>query len=105
MILQDGILGVGGRLSIIQASKHPAILAKNHQVSELILSEVHKEVGHSVIHVLSKLPLKYSILDLILVCFLQWMIAIHANKTCFWAILECNVRDREKDGDREIRVL
>ncbi|KAK0135318.1 hypothetical protein N1851_028839 [Merluccius polli] len=62
-VLQDGIIRVGGRLSraaIPEESKHPAILAKDLRVSELILQEVHKKVGHSGRnHVLSKLRLKY----------------------------------------------
>ena len=62
-VLQDGILRVGDRLNraaMPEESKHPAILAKDLWVSELILQEVHKEGGHSGRnHVLSKLRLKY----------------------------------------------
>lgn len=62
-ILEDEVLRVGGRLNraaMPEESKHPAILAKDLQVSELILQEVHEEVGHSGCnHVLSKLCLKY----------------------------------------------
>lgn len=62
-VLQDGILRVGGRLhraAMPEESKHPAILANDLRVSEFIIQEVHKEVGHSRRnHILSKLHLKY----------------------------------------------
>ena len=62
-ILQDGILKVGGRFSRTAMPKEfklPAILAKDLRVSELILQEIHKKVGHGECnYVLSKLRKKY----------------------------------------------
>ncbi|KAL3981342.1 small subunit ribosomal protein S12 [Sarotherodon galilaeus] len=62
-ILKDGILRVGGRLSrsaLPEEFKHPVILDKSLRVSELILQEIHKEVGHSGRnHVLSKLRQRF----------------------------------------------
>ena len=47
----DGdLLRVGGRLSravMPMEAKHPAILPKNANVSQLIISHAHQEVGHS----------------------------------------------------------
>lgn len=63
LIIQDGILRVGGRLSrsaVPEESKHPAILAKDSKVSKLILQEIHQILGHSGHnHILSKLSQKY----------------------------------------------
>lgn len=63
LIIQDGILRVGGRLSrsaMPEESKHPAILAKGSKVSKLILQEIHQILGHSGHnHILSKLSQKY----------------------------------------------
>lgn len=43
-----------------EESKHSAILAKDSKVSELILQEIHQNLGHSGRnHILSKLRLKY----------------------------------------------
>lgn len=54
---------VGGRLSrsaLPEEFKHPVILDKSSRVSELILQEIHKEVGHSGRnHVLSKLRQRF----------------------------------------------
>ncbi|KAK2903738.1 hypothetical protein Q8A73_010395 [Channa argus] len=62
-VLQDGILRVGGRLSraaMPEESKHPAILAKNHRVSQLILQDIHERIGHGGRnHVLSTLRQRY----------------------------------------------
>lgn len=62
-VLQDKILRVGGRLSrssMPEEAKHPAILAKDHPVSHLILRSIHADVGHSGRnHMLSKLREKY----------------------------------------------
>ncbi|MGH0117086.1 UNVERIFIED_CONTAM: hypothetical protein FKN15_030931 [Acipenser sinensis] len=62
-VLQDGVLRVGGRLSraaMPEESKHPAILSKDLHVAELILREIHQDVGHSGRnHMLSKLRLNY----------------------------------------------
>lgn len=62
-VLQDKILRVGGRLSrssMPEESKHPAILAKDHPVSHLILRSIHSDVGHSGRnHMLSELREKY----------------------------------------------
>lgn len=67
LVLQDGTQRVGGRLNCAampEESKDPAISAKDLRVSELILQEVHKEVDHSGCnHVVSKLRLKYWILN------------------------------------------
>ena len=58
-VLQDQILSVGVRLSksaMPEESKHPAILAKGHHVSNLILRSIHVELGHSGRnHMLSRL--------------------------------------------------
>ncbi|XP_041954033.1 uncharacterized protein LOC121713480 isoform X2 [Alosa sapidissima] len=48
-VLDNGILRVGGRLrrtAMPEERKHPAILAKNHHVSTLILRHVHAQTGH-----------------------------------------------------------
>lgn len=61
--LDNGILRVGGRLSraaMPEESKHPIILTKDLQISDLILRQVHKEVGHGGrTHMLAKLHQKY----------------------------------------------
>ena len=47
--LQDGVLRVGGRLhqaALPEHTKHPAILAKGHHVTTLIIRNAHKEIGH-----------------------------------------------------------
>ncbi|KAG1936405.1 hypothetical protein F2P79_018737 [Pimephales promelas] len=49
-ILEDGVLRVGGRLSraaMPEEAKHPAILAKDLHISNIILQHIHQEVGHS----------------------------------------------------------
>ena len=62
-ILQEGILRVGGRLcraAMPEEAKHPAILSKDLHVAELILRDIHQNLGHSGRnHVLSKLRQKY----------------------------------------------
>ncbi|MBN3311325.1 ZN675 protein, partial [Amia calva] len=62
-ILQDGVLRVGGRLSraaMPEESKHPAILSKDFHVTELILREIHQDVGHNGHnHMLFKLRQNY----------------------------------------------
>ena len=48
-VLDDGNLRVGGRLrrtSVREESKHPAILAKNHHVSTVILRYIHEGRNH-----------------------------------------------------------
>lgn len=48
-VLDNVILRIGGRLSktsMPEERKHPAILAKNHHVSILILSYIHVQTGH-----------------------------------------------------------
>ncbi|KAK0138795.1 hypothetical protein N1851_024657 [Merluccius polli] len=48
-VLDNGILRVGGRLrrtAMPEERKHPAILAKDHHVSTLILRHVHIQTGH-----------------------------------------------------------
>ncbi len=43
------MLKVGGRLSkaaMPEETKHPAILAKDLHISDLILQHIHREVGH-----------------------------------------------------------
>ncbi|KAL7880597.1 hypothetical protein SRHO_G00028510 [Serrasalmus rhombeus] len=47
--LQDGVLRVGGRLhhaALPEHTRHPAILAKNHHVTTLIIRNAHEEIGH-----------------------------------------------------------
>lgn len=47
--LQDGVLRVGGRLhqaALPEHTRHPAILAKNHHVTTLIIRNAHEETGH-----------------------------------------------------------
>lgn len=49
-VLQDGVLRVGGRLSRLAMpaqAKHPAILSKNHHVTQLIIRQIHKDTGYS----------------------------------------------------------
>lgn len=49
-ILKCDIIRVGGRLDnalISEHSKHPIILAKDLHISNLILRQIHEEVGHS----------------------------------------------------------
>lgn len=61
--LQDGVLRVGGRLirsSMPMEEKHPMILAKDLHISELLLRQVHQQVGHGGRnHMLSKLRERY----------------------------------------------
>ncbi|XP_076853974.1 uncharacterized protein LOC143509288 [Brachyhypopomus gauderio] len=77
--LQDGMLRVGGRLSraaMPEEEKHPVILAKDQNVSKLILKHVHQCLGHAGRnHMLSFLRKKY------------WI--THANSACRKVILEC----------------
>lgn len=65
-ILNEGILRVGGRLSEFTLSfdsKHPVILPGKHNVTQLIIKECHKNVGHQGReHVLSSLRQKYWII-------------------------------------------
>ena len=49
-VMVNGTLRVGGRLSkaaLSEEAKHPAILPKSSNISELILRRVHEKVGHS----------------------------------------------------------
>lgn len=49
-VLEGGVLRVGGRLSMAsmpKEAKHPVILAKDQHISDIILRQVRKEVGHS----------------------------------------------------------
>ncbi len=49
-IFQSDIVKVGGRLDkalISEESKHPIILAKEWHISNLILRQIHEEVGHN----------------------------------------------------------
>ncbi|XP_036072164.1 uncharacterized protein LOC112147751 [Oryzias melastigma] len=61
--IKNGILRVGGRLSrssMPLETKHPAILAKDSHIANLILQHVHHQVGHGGRnHMLSKLREKY----------------------------------------------
>lgn len=61
--LQNGILKVGGRLShaaMPEANKYPSILPKYLKVTELIIEDIHKTIGHcGHNHVLSYLWQKY----------------------------------------------
>ena len=50
LILEDGLLRVGGRLSkgaMPLEGKHPLILSKEQHISTLILKEIHQLLGHS----------------------------------------------------------
>ena len=62
-ILEDGVLRVGGRLSkaaMPEEAKHPAILAKDLHISDLILRHIHQVVGHGGRnHMLSRLRQRY----------------------------------------------
>ena len=62
-ILDNEMLKVGGRLGlagISYSAKHPIILPKNTVVSELILRDIHQELGHSGrMQMLATLHLKY----------------------------------------------
>lgn len=62
-VLQDEILCVGRRLghaSMPVEAKHPAILPKDHRISDLILQEINKETGHNGHnYILSKLRQKF----------------------------------------------
>lgn len=62
-ILDEGVLRVGGRLSkaaMPEESKHPAIIAKDLHISDLIIQHIHQEVGHGGRnHVLSRLRQRY----------------------------------------------
>lgn len=49
-VLQDGVLRVGGRLSrsaMPAQADNPAILPKNHHVTQLIIRQIHENTGHS----------------------------------------------------------
>ena len=62
-LLEDGVLRVGGRLSkaaMPEESKHPAIISKDLHISDLILRQIHQEVGHGGRnHMLSRLRQHY----------------------------------------------
>ncbi|XP_034530056.1 uncharacterized protein LOC117805434 [Notolabrus celidotus] len=62
-ILEGGILRVGGRLSraaMPVEAKHPAILAKDLHISDLVLRHIHQATGHGGRnHMLSKLRQRY----------------------------------------------
>lgn len=57
-MLENGLLRVGGRLSraaMPEEAKHPAILARQFHISDLILQHIHQQTGHGGRnHVLSK---------------------------------------------------
>ena len=62
-ILEEGVLRVGGRLSrsaMPDEAKHPAILAKDLHISDLILRHIHQQTGHGGRnHMLSKLRQRF----------------------------------------------
>lgn len=62
-ILEGGVLRVGGRLSrtaMPDEAKHPAILAKDLHISDLILHHVNQQTGHGGRnHMLAKLRQRY----------------------------------------------
>lgn len=62
-VLQDEVLRVGGRLgkrAMLEDTKYPAILPKDHHVTDLIPQDIHQKVGHSGCnYMLSQLRLKY----------------------------------------------
>ena len=64
--LRDGLLCVGGRIEhakVSTASKHPIILPKNHDVTNLIIRENHAANGHmGTSQVLADLSKKYRII-------------------------------------------
>ena len=66
-VLVDGILRVGGRLeraSLEYEEKHPAILPKRGQVTDLIVRHFHEVEGHSgANHVLTRIRMKYWIVN------------------------------------------
>ncbi|KAK0146726.1 hypothetical protein N1851_013933 [Merluccius polli] len=49
LVLKDGVLRVGGRLSratMPKDSKHPVVLTKDLHISDIILRHIHHKVGH-----------------------------------------------------------
>ena len=63
--LHDGLIKVGGRLknAPLEDQIHPAILPRHHHVVDLVIQDVHEEVGHSGReHVLSMLRSKFWVL-------------------------------------------
>ncbi len=49
-VLDGELLRVGGRLrkaSMPIEFKHPIILSKNHHISQLLLRNIHEQLGHS----------------------------------------------------------
>ena len=66
-MLDGGILRVGGRLrrsAMPEERKHPAILAKDHHVSTLILRHIHAQTGHGGRnHMLSQVRKTYWIVN------------------------------------------
>ena len=66
-VLVEGIMCVGGQLQnlpIEQEAKHPALLPKNHHISELIMHSYHMISGHSGLeHTLSLVRQKYWIVQ------------------------------------------
>ena len=66
-ILIDGVIHVGGRLQNSKYAsefKHPIILPKKHNVTDLIIRHYHEREGHSgVTHILSSIRQNYWILQ------------------------------------------
>lgn len=62
-MLEDGLLRVGGRLSRVampDEAKHPAILARECHISDLIIRHIHQQTGHGGHHhVLSELRQRF----------------------------------------------
>ena len=63
----DGLLRVGGRLeraNLPFEAKHPAILPKRHQVTRLVIADVHGRSRHmGVNHVLAEVRQRYWVID------------------------------------------
>ena len=61
--MNNGILRVGGQLSrtaIPMESKYPTILPKNKLISKLVLTDIHKRLGHAGRnHMTSRLRQRY----------------------------------------------
>ena len=96
-VMVDGILRVGGRLSMSalpEQAKHPAILPKNSNIAELILHNVHEKVGHSGRnHMLSTLRRQF------------WI--PHANALARRVIRKCMVcrKHHQKPGEQKMSDL
>lgn len=93
----DGMLRVGGRLNraaLPEEAKHPSILPKSSNISELILRSIHESIGHSGRnHMLSSLRRRF------------WI--PHANALARRIIRECMTcrRLHQKPGEQKMSDL